>query len=50
MDHGKKKNVYYNKEENQCYFIGANGMECEVMHKDAWNGVSDEDDDWISFE
>lgn len=50
MDHGKKKNVYYNKEENQCYFIGANGMECEVMHKDAWNGVSDEDDDWASFE
>lgn len=40
MDHGKKKNVYYNKEENQCYFIGANGMECEVMHKDSFKYIN----------
>lgn len=50
MDHGKKKNVYYNKEENQCYFIGANGMECEVMHKDAWDHMTDEDWETPGFE
>lgn len=50
MDHGKKKNVYYNKEENQCYFIGANGMECEVMHKGAWDHMTDEDWETPGFE
>lgn len=50
MDHGKKKNVYYNKANNKCYFIDWDGLKCDVMHKDAWNGVSDEDDDWASFE
>ena len=50
MDHGKKKNVYYNKEDNQCYFIGANGMECDVMHKDAWAGMTDEDWETPGFE
>lgn len=50
MDHGKKKNVYYNKEENQCYFIGANGMECDVNHKDMWDGVFDGDWEGPGFE
>lgn len=50
MDHGKKKNVYYNKEENQCYFIGANGMECDVMHKGAWDHMTDEDWETPGFE
>ena len=50
MVSGKKKNIYYNKKGNQCYFIDVNGMECDVDHKDMWNGVSDEDDDWASFE
>lgn len=50
MDHGKKKYVYYNKEENQCYFIGANGMECEVMHKGAWDHMTDEDWETPGFE
>lgn len=46
----EKKNVYYNKEENQCYFIGANGMECEVMHKGAWDHMTDEDWETPGFE
>ena len=50
MDHGKKKNVYYKKKENQCYFIGANGMECEVMHKGAWDHMTDEDWETPGFE
>lgn len=50
MDHGKKKNIYYNKEDNQCYFIGANGMECDVMHKDVWDGLMDGTDDGFVFE
>lgn len=50
MVSGKKKNIYYNKANNKCYFIDWDGLKCDVMHKDAWNGVSDEDDDWISFE
>ena len=50
MDHGKKKNVYYNKEDNQCYFIGANGMECDVMHKGAWDHMTDEDWETPGFE
>lgn len=50
MDHGKKKNIYYNKEDNQCYFIGANGMECDVMHKDVWDGLMDGTDDGFVFD
>lgn len=50
MDHGKKKNVYYNKEGNDCYFIGANGMTCHVNHKDMWDGIFDRDDDGPGFE
>ena len=50
MDHGKKKNIYYNKEDNQCYFIGANGMECDVMHKDMWDDMTDEDWETPGFE
>lgn len=30
MVNGKKKNIYYNKSDNQCYYIDANGMECDV--------------------
>lgn len=40
MVSGKKKNIYYNKEDNQCYYIDANGMECDVMHKNVWDGMS----------
>lgn len=50
MDHGKKKNVYYNKEGNDCYFIGANGMTCHVNHKDMWDGVFDGDWEGPGFE
>ena len=50
MDHGKKKYVYYNKEENDCYFIGANGMECGVTHKNMWDGIFDRDDEGPGFE
>lgn len=50
MDHGKKKYVYYNKEENDCYFIGANGMECRVTHKGMWDGVFDGDWEGPGFE
>lgn len=49
MDHGKKKNVYYNKEDNDCYFIGANGMTCHVTHKNMWDGIF-EDDEGPGFE
>ena len=50
MVNGKKKNIYYNKSDNQCYYIDANGMECDVNHKNMWDGVSDDDWDWPSFE
>ena len=50
MDHGKKKNVYYNKEDNDCYFLGSNGMECGVTHKNMWDGICDRDDDGPGFE
>lgn len=50
MEHGKKKYVYYNKEENDCYFLGANGMECGVTHKNMWDGVFDRDGDEPGFE
>lgn len=48
MVSGKKKNIYYNKEDNQCYYIDANGMECDVMHKDAFKDI-DLDDDGPDF-
>ena len=50
MVHGKKKNIYYNKENNDCYYIDANGMECDVNHKNMWDGMSDEDWDGPGFE
>ena len=36
MVDGKKKNIYYNKADNHCYYIDVNGTEWIVMHKDAW--------------
>lgn len=48
MVNGKKKNIYYNKEDNQCYFIAANGMECNVNHVHMWDGV--DWDDGLGFE
>lgn len=50
MVHGKKKNVYYNKENNDCYYIDANGMTCHINHKNMWDGMSDEDWDGPGFE
>lgn len=49
MVDGKKKNIYYNKADNHCYYIDVNGMESIVMHKDAWDGM-DWDDDGPDFE
>lgn len=49
MVNGKKKNIYYNKKDNHCYYIDVNGMESIVMHKDAWDGM-DWDDDGPDFE
>lgn len=40
MVNGKKKNIYYNKADNDCYYIDANGMESGVMHKNVWDGMS----------
>ena len=50
MDHGKKKYIYYNKEDNDCYFIGANGMTCHVTHKNMWDGIFEDDDEGPGFE
>lgn len=50
MVHGKKKNIYYNKANNKCYYIDWDGLKCDVMHKDAWAGMSDEDWDGPGFE
>lgn len=50
MDHGKKKNVYYDKEYNRCYFIDWDGLECDVYHKDMWDGVFDGDWEGPGFE
>lgn len=50
MEHGKKKYVYYNKEENDCYFLGASGMTCHVTHKGMWDGVFDGDWEGPGFE
>ena len=48
MVNGKKKNIYYNKSDNQCYYIDANGMECNVNHVHMWDGV--DWDDGLGFE
>ena len=50
MVNGKKKNIYYNKANNKCYFIDWDGLKCDIMHKHVWDGVSEDGDDWISFE
>lgn len=50
MVNGKKKNIYYNKADNHCYYIDWDGLKCDVMHKHIWDGVSEDGDDWISFE
>lgn len=51
MDHGKKKNIYYNKANNKCYFIDWDGLKCDVMHKDVWEGMLDDDyDGWMDFQ
>ena len=48
MVNGKKKNIYYNKSDNVCYYIDANGMECNVNHVHMWDGV--DWDDGLGFE
>lgn len=50
MVNGKKKNIYYNKKDNQCYYIDANGMTCYVDHKNMWDHMTDEDWDEPGFE
>ena len=50
MVNGKKKNIYYNKTDNHCYYIDWDGLKCDIMHKHVWDGVSEDGDDWISFE
>lgn len=50
MVSGKKKNIYYNKANNKCYFIDWDGLKCDVMHKDAWAGMTDEDWNGPGFE
>lgn len=40
MVNGKKKYVYYNKADNDCYYIDANGMESGVMHKDSFKYIN----------
>lgn len=50
MEHGKKKNVYYDKEYNRCYFIDWDGLECDVDHKNMWDGVFDGDWEGPGFE
>lgn len=50
MVNGKKKNIYYNKKDNQCYYIDANGMTCYVDNKNMWDHMTDEDWDEPGFE
>ena len=50
MVNGKKKNIYYNKANNKCYYIDWEGEKCYVMHKDIWDGMSDDDWDGPGFE
>lgn len=40
MISGKKKNIYYNKEDNKCYYIDWDGLKCDVMHKDAFKYIN----------
>lgn len=49
MVNGKKKNIYYNKANNKCYYIDWEGEKCYVMHKDAFKDI-DLDDDGPDFE
>lgn len=48
MVNGKKKNIYYNKANNKCYYIDWEGEKCYVMHKDAFKDI-DLDDDGPDF-
>ncbi len=50
MVSGKKKNVYYDKEYNRCYFIDWDGLECDVDHKNMWDGIFEDDDEGPGFE
>lgn len=50
MVSGKKKNIYYNKKDNKCYYIDWDGLKCDVMHKDVWDGLMDGTDDGFVFE
>lgn len=50
MVSGKKKNIYYNKANNKCYFIDWDGLKCDVMHKGAWDHMTDEDWETPGFE
>ena len=50
MVNGKKKNIYYNKADNHCYYIDVNGTESIVMHKGVWDGLMDGTDDGFVFE
>ena len=50
MVDGKKKNIYYNKANNKCYFIDWDGLKCDVMHKNAWDGLLDDNQDGPGFE
>lgn len=51
MVSGKKKNIYYNKKDNKCYYIDWDGLKCDVMHKDVWEGMLDDDyDGWMDFQ
>ena len=50
MVSGKKKNIYYNKKDNHCYYIDWDGLKCDVMHKDVWDGLMDGTDDGFVFE
>lgn len=49
MVDGKKKNIYYNKADNHCYYIDWDGLKCDIMHKHVWDGVSEDGDDWLTF-
>ena len=44
MVNGKKKNIYYNKANNKCYYIDWEGEKCYVMHKDAFKDIELDDD------
>ena len=50
MVDGKKKNIYYNKRDNKCYYIDWDGLKCDVMHKGVWDGLMDGTDDGFVFE